>query len=71
MIKNKNEASRSLVVTTKSSTKSMNNILEETTKYIRETFANHDASHDYAHVQRVRNMAMLLAKQEGLHKITN
>lgn len=41
-------------------------LLAHVQNYIKESFANHDASHDFAHVERVRNMAMLLAQQEGI-----
>jgi uncharacterized protein len=42
-----------------------NTILKRTEDYIRSYFENEGSGHDWWHIHRVRNMALILAKNEG------
>lgn len=43
----------------------------QTEEFAREVLKENDASHDYQHVDRVRNLALSLARNEGLVESTN
>lgn len=36
----------------------------QTEAFVREALSGNDASHDFAHIDRVRNMALYLAREE-------
>lgn len=41
-------------------------LVANTEAFVRAELASRDASHDFSHIDRVRKMALNLAKQEGL-----
>ena len=40
-------------------------VIRATESFVKEQLQHHDASHDYSHIQRVRNNALHIAKAEG------
>jgi uncharacterized protein len=43
-------------------------LVASTEAFVRAELASRDASHDFSHIDRVRKMALHLAKQEGLEE---
>lgn len=44
----------------------MHELISNIEQYVKAALASRDASHDFNHIDRVRKMALVLGKQEGL-----
>jgi hypothetical protein len=44
----------------------MHELISNTEQYVKAALASRDASHDFNHIDRVRKLALVLGKQEGL-----